>query len=159
MAVVDKYTDATANAGKSVYDASKTSGGQITQAVAIASIGASDSANSVYRVFKNVPSSVTITKLEACVTQATSVTFGVGIYKPNSGAVVSATCIGYAVALTANRKLDLATNIAAADYQKSLAELAGIDGDVNPVVDIGLKISGTMSGAPTIPVIATFLKN
>lgn len=159
MAVVDKYTNSTASADKAVYNAYDVNGQVAVSMVATYTPAAGDSANSVYRFFKDVPSN--LVPLRGAFMTSSNVSTGtceIGVYKPNSGAAADSDCLSAALSTaTASRTLDPFASIAIADSEKSLAELAGLDPSKYPVVDIGVKALSAF-GAQDLALQLTFLR-
>lgn len=158
MAVVDTYTNAIAQAGKAPYNASIVNGGETVSMVAAYTPAAGDSANSVYRFFKDVPSNLIPLDLRlATSTNVSTGTCDVGVYKAG-GAVADVDCLADGLSTaTADRALDALASVGIADKQKTLAELAGLDPSKHPTVDIGVKAIDAF-GAQAIALTGTFLQ-
>lgn len=159
MAVVDTYTNAIAEAGKAVYNASIVNGGEPISMVASYTPAAADSDASVYRYFKDVPSNLIPIDLKLMIsTGVTEGTVDVGIYKPNGGAAADADCLADGLSTaTASRTLDAMGSVAIGDAQKTLAELADLDPSVYPVVDIAVLANDAL-GAQATALKGIFLK-
>jgi len=158
MAVVDTYTNANAQAGKAPFNSSIVSGGESFSIVAAYTPAAGDSANSIYRFFKDVPSnSIPIDLGLATSSNVSTGTCHIGVYKPG-GAAADEDCLSASLSTaTASRKLDGLASVAIADKQKTLAELAGLDSSKYPTVDIAVKAL-TAFGAQAIALTGTFLQ-
>jgi len=158
MAVVDTYTNANAASGKTTFPGAIVSGGESFSIVATYSPAAGDSANSIYRFFKDVPSnSIPIDLGLATTSNVSTGTCHIGVYKPG-GAAADEDCLAASLSTaTASRKLDGLASVAIADKQKTLAELAGLDSSKYPTVDIAVKAVSAF-GAQAIALTGTFLQ-
>ena len=159
MAVVNLYTDPIANAGKGIYNAAFVNGGRLIAVDAIYTVPAADSANSVYRMFKDIDANLIPLKLELATSSNVSTgTVHCGVYYPQGGAAIDEDClVASASTATAGRALDMMASIAIGDFQKTLADLAVVDSAKYPAVDIGIKAL-TAFGAQNIALRGIFLQ-
>lgn len=135
MGLVNAYVDADLVAGK-LASASRVSGVAVFQAIQSFVVGSTDTAGSIYRIFKGIPSDSIITSLELyndALTGATSVKLG--LYDvldfDNVGAIIgtgdqfmTATDISSGTAISAAARNCL-TNLSIANREKQLWDLAG----------------------------------
>ena len=161
MAVEDKYVNADLAAGKK-SDAIASTGSKLVTFIATEETVAGDDNGSVYRFFKDVPS--TYIPLEITITTdgiTGGTDFDLGLYKVGvGGAAVDADVLmdGQTLASSLTRatghQLGLQT-VGLSDADKTLGELSG-QTEVDTSYDIALTGNTVGSGAGTITIIATF---
>ncbi len=146
MAAVDKYPSNIEVADTAYVPAAQAQGDVEVTLVQTIEVASGDDNDSIYRIFRNVPSSFVPTQFNV---ESDAITSGndwnVGLYKPNLGTVVDENILADALDLssavkgfTAKNGLDAVAieNIGV----KPLWELAGQTlGSQDPMFDIGLK--------------------
>ena len=159
MAVVDVYADANLEAGKKA-SALTSSGTNTFTVVATVAVAAGDDDGSVYRVFKDIPSSCVPVNIAVHNTAITAGTvYHVGLYKPNGGAVVEVDVLA--------ATLDLSSAATIATWNNSgmksltlgtLSDLGTLSAqtDVDAAYDIALTGATVGTAAGTIRVTGTF---
>jgi len=156
MAAVDNYT---AEANKAVYASGFVNGGKLVCLDALIETRANGEVNDVYRFAKDIDANLIPIDLWLANGALQSATCDIGIYKPEGGAVVDADALDGALSISAasNHTQGL-TDVAIADMQKSLAELAGLDPATHAHVDLGIKFTGAAQQGTKIAVKALFLQ-
>lgn len=163
MAVVDKYTDANVAVKNKTFSVLTGVGADIFHAQGQAAIAAADDDGSVYRVLKDVPASYIPSRIlitNSAITGGTS--YDIGIYNTNMGSAKAANYFmaaqTMATARTTKVAVDTLTAVIEADFNKSLAEIAG--DLVNPPLSYDLCIRANTVGtvAGTVSVFATFIQ-
>lgn len=153
MSVEDKYTDADLEAGK-LGSALFTAGQQVTIARALITVDAADDDDSVFRAFKDIPSSLVPLKMSIKNSaNAGSTDWDVGIYKTDKGAVISKDLLANGLSMAGARAIDTENNlglndVALADGTKDLSELSG-QSEPDSSYDIAFT-ANTIGGAGTI---------
>lgn len=160
MAVENKYVNAEVVAGKLTIPAAS-GHGDIIVARAIVPVAAADDNNSVYRLFKAVPSDLIPLRIDIQTTAITGGTdYDLGLYETDLGAAVDADALmdGQTMA-TASKALDGLKDVAAADALKRLWELVSPALTVKTkkaAYDLALTANTVGSAAGTIVVTAYF---
>jgi hypothetical protein len=86
-------------------------------------------------------------------------TADVGVYHTEKGAVIDVDCLADGMSTaTAGRALDAMASVGIANFQKTLADLAGIDSAIYPSVDVAVKFITTAPGAQAIALRGIFLQ-
>lgn len=156
MAVENKYVDANTVLGNTAEPGAN--GHELIQMVATVEIAAADDDGSVYRFFKNVPSSF---KPIRCTVMCDAITGGtdydLGLYATDLGAVADKDVLmdGQTLA-TASKSLNGLGIVDIADIgaKKSLAELLGLTPTTaKPSYDIALTGNTVGTGAGTVTII------
>ena len=160
MAVEDKYVDSNLAAGK-LASALNEQGTKTFTAVATVAVAAADDDGSVYRVFKNVPSSVV--PICICI-HNTAITSGtdwdVGLYKTNLGAVVDKDILADGLDLSSARTIATWNNagMTTLTLSNGTQDLGTLSAQTDPdaAYDIALTANTVGSAAGTVRVTATF---
>ena len=160
MAVENKYSDADVAAGKKASALSAYGTKQVTLVGTVA-VAAADDDGSIYRVISGVPSSLVPVNIAIHNTAITGGTdYDLGLYKPNSGAVVDADILAdgldlsSAVTIATWNNAGL-TTLSIADGAETLGELSA-QTDVDASYDIALTANTVGTAAGTVRVTATF---
>lgn len=164
MAVVDIYTNSDLQKGKLAAAANLTGNKSVT-AIATFEVGASDSANSVYRVFPDlnpclIPVDVKV--MNDAVGSAVS-DVDLGLYVGNKGPVIGKDCLYNGLDLkTAHAKgaaVDGLTAVDIANLGKPLYEIAGHTiANRKDSYDIALTVNVAPSASGTVTLIGTFIQ-
>jgi hypothetical protein len=163
MAIENKYVDAQTVAGRKTDAAYTGSGSNEIVMVATFEIAAADDDGSVYRVFKDVPSTyipTDITVVCDAITGGTS--FDLGLYKTNLGAVInknllmSAQTLATALTRATGHQLGLA-NVNIANCKDTLGTLSA-QTTIDPAYDLAVTGNTVGTAAGTVSVIARFVQ-
>lgn len=160
MAVENKYVDANLAAGK-VTSALNEQGTKTITAVATVAVASADDDGSVYRLFKNVPSSLVPVKIAVHNTAITSGSdYDLGLYAANGGAVVDKDILADGLDMSSARTIATDNNagmttVAIASGTQDLGTLSA-QTDPYASYDIALTANTVGSAAGTIRVTATF---
>ena len=160
MAVVDKYVDADLE-GDKLGSALFTNGTGATVAMATVAVAAADDDDSVYRLFKDVPSSLVPIKITIHNTAITNGTdYDLGLYKVKSGDVIDKDILADLLDMSSTRVIAAENNdglktIAIADGGEDLGKLSA-QTDIDPAYDIALTANTVGTVAGTIRVTAWF---
>ena len=174
MAVINGYVDANVAAGK-LGNAALVTGAAPIVAIQSFAIGASDSAASIYRVFKGVPSDAIILDLEVLNEAVAGVTAAlVGLYDvldfDGVGAIIGSgnqLCAGFNLSSAntiASRWATMLTAPVIADREKQLWELAaqtqapGAAGPKASAYDIGISCPAMTTNTANIAVKLTYVR-
>ena len=174
MAVINAYVDANLALGK-IGNAALISGAVEVKAIQSFTIGASDSASSVYRVFKGIPSDAIITSLKILNDAVAGVTAGlIGLYDvldfDGKGAIIGSgnqlnAGFGFNSANTiASAPAEALTAVTIANREKQLWELAaqtqapGAAGPKAPAYDICLTMPSMTTNTANICIIMTYVR-
>ena len=163
MAVVDIYANTDLENGK-LAPAAKCQGNKVVTIVTSFETGASDSANSIYRVFPDLnPCLIPIDiKIMNDATGAGNSDIDLGLYCGNKGAVIDADCFYDGLNIkTANTSSPVngLTAVDIANIGKQLYELAGHTiANRKDSYDIALTVNTAPSAAGTVTVIGTFIQ-
>lgn len=156
MPVENKYVDASTVSGLTAEPGAN--GHEVTRFIANAVIAAADDDGSIYRLFKNVPSSFRPTRITVLTDGITGGTdYELGIYQTDLGAVVSKGLFmtGQTMA-TASRTIDGLANVSVANIgnKASIAELLSLTPTTaRASYDVALTGDTVGSGAGNITVI------
>lgn len=160
MAVVDKYVDASIEAGKK-GSALNASGTQTVTVVATVAVAAADDDGSVYRLFADVPSSlvpVNICIHNDAITNGTD--YDLGLYDTNSGAVVDKDILADGLDLSSGAGVATWNNagMTAIGIENGTQDLATLSAESTPpsAYDIALTANTVGTAAGDIRVTATF---
>ncbi len=163
MAVQDKYVNSNLAAGKKSRPIASVGENQITM-VQTLEIAAADDDGSVYRFFKDVPSTyIPVSITVACDAITSGTDYDLGLYKVGvAGAVVDKDVLmdgqTLASALTRATGTQLGLgNVDLADAAKTLGVLSA-QTTVDPSYDIALTANTVGSAAGTVTIIATFVQ-
>ncbi len=163
MAVQDKYVNANLVSGKHSKAIASVGTEQITM-VQTVELAAADDDGSVYRFFKDVPSTyIPVNITVACDAITSGTDFDLGLYKVGvGGAVVDKDVLmdGQTLATALTRATGAQLGLAAvdlADAAKSLGTLSA-QTNVDPSYDIALTANTVGSAAGTVTIIATFVQ-
>lgn len=163
MAVENKYVDSLTVSTKKTKSAYAGTGDREIVIIATEEIAAGDDDGSVYRFFKNVPSSYIPTEITITCDAITSGTdFDLGLYKTDLGAVVDKDVLmdGQTLATALTRVTGHQLGLAAvniADAHKTLGELSA---QTNPFASYDIALTGNTVGsaAGTVTIIAKFVQ-
>ena len=174
MAVVNAYVDTNVVAGK-LSSAALVGGVPVIRAIQSFAIGASDSASSVYRVFKGIPSDAIVLSIKILNEAVAGVTAGlIGLYNvldfDGKGAIIGSgnqLCAGFnfsSANIIANVPAEALTAVAVANREKQLWELAsqtqapGAAGPKAPAYDICLTMASMTTNTANICVIMDYVR-
>lgn len=160
MAVVDKYVDVDLEADK-LGSALFTNGKEVTFAMATVAVAAGDDNDSVYRLFKDVPSSlvpVLIIIHNTAITNGTD--YDLGLYKINRGAVIDKDILADGLDMSSARAIATLNNaglttLNIANGGEDLGKLSA-QTDIDPAYDIALTANTVGTIAGTIRATAVF---
>lgn len=156
MAKVDVYTK---EAQKAVYASALVNGGQLVAISTKIEGGSGDAADSVYRFAKDIDSNLIPFKLWVSTPAIAGATAKIGIFKPNTGAVIDADVLDASIDLATEKKnIEGLTAVATGSQQKTLADLGNFNAGDYPAVDLGLTVSGAAAAGKVIDVTGLFLK-
>jgi hypothetical protein len=163
MAVENKYVDSLIVSGKKTTAPFAGTGSEEIVMVATFETAAADDDGSIYRVFKEVPSTYIPTEINiACDTITAGTDWDLGLYKTNLGAVVvkdnlmNGQTLATALTRATGHQLGLAA-VNIADVKSSLATLSAQSNPDN-AYDIALTANTVGSAAGTVTVIAKFVQ-
>ena len=174
MAVVNAYVDANVSAGK-LGSAALVGGVPVIKAIQSFAIGASDSASSVYRVFKGIPSDAIVLSIKILNEAVAGVTAGlIGLYNvldfDGKGAIIGSgnqLSAGFAFSSAntiASAPAEALTVVSIANREKSLWELAsqtqypGAAGPKAPAYDICITMVSMTTNSANICVELTYVR-
>jgi len=166
MAVRDIYTDPNAEAGK-IHDTSKVSGCETLTVVGVFETLATDTAATVYRLFKDIPGNVIPKVFEIyndAIAGATDL--DIGVYKVDKGVVVDKDLFADGLDISAGNAIGSPANglsaIGIDALNKSIKELveASLSTTLkDEVYDICITTNADITGAGTIAARLEYIKN
>lgn len=162
MAVENKYVGANEAAGK-LEKSALSSGSESIVIIKTFEVAAADDDGSVYRVFKEVPSSYIPVQIDILCDAITNGTdYDLGLYKTGLGAVVDKDVLmdGQTLATALTRATGQGLGLGAvdrADATKTLGQLSA-QTNVDAAYDIALTANTVGSAAGTVTVIAHFVQ-
>lgn len=163
MAVENKYVDSLIVAGKKTGPALAGPGTDVIAMVATFEVAAADDDGSVYRVFKNVPSSYIPLQVTIATDGLTGGTdWDLGVYKTDLGAVVDKDILmdGQTLASALTRATGHQLGLGAVNIDAVKSTLATLSGQTTPDVayDVALTANTVGTAAGTVTVIAEFVQ-
>ncbi len=162
MAVVDKYANASVEAGTRVLNLFGR-GEKTTVSRQIVAVAAADDDGSVYRVLKGIPTKSRIQKIEILNSAITAGTdYDLGFYKTDKGAVIDKDVLmdgqSFATAHAVGEEVQGNSNVALTDMTKTIGELLGLDFNDSPSsVDLCLTANTVGTAAGTIVMTVTLI--
>jgi hypothetical protein len=162
MAVENKYVDSSFVAGKKAPAYTVGSGGDSFSLVATFEVAVADDDGSIYRIFPNVPANAILTELSiACDAITNGTDWDAGLYKTNSGAVITKDVFmnGQTLASALTRATGHQLGLGALNVDAVKSTLATLSGQTNPdeAYDIALTANTVGSAAGTVSVFASFV--
>lgn len=162
MAVENKYVNADIVAGRRTESVFTGIGAKVVALIAEVAISAADDDGSIYRLFKDIPSTYVPFAIDLESTAITGGTdYDLGLYKTNLGAVVDKDCLmdgqTFATALTPATGSGL--GLGARGIANSLKNLGDLSGQTKPdgAYDLCLTANTVGTAAGTVVVRAIFV--
>lgn len=163
MPVENKYVDSLIVAGKKTGPSFTGAGERELTMIATFEVAAADDDGSIYRVFKDVPSSLIPTEISiACDAITGGTDYELGLYRTNLGAVINKGVFmtGQTLATALTRATGHQLGLAAVDIANVKSTLAQLSGQTNPdtAYDIAVTADTVGTAAGTVTVIAKFVQ-
>lgn len=163
MPIENKYVDSLVVAGKKTGPSFAGSGERELTMIATFEVAAADDDGSIYRVFKDVPSSLIPTEISiACDAITGGTDYELGLYRTNLGAVISKGVFmtGQTLATALTRATGHQLGLAAVDIANVKSTLAQLSGQTTPdtAYDIAVTADTVGTAAGTVTVIAKFVQ-
>lgn len=163
MPIENKYVDSLVVAGKKTGPSFAGAGERELTMIATFEVAVADDDGSIYRVFKDVPSSLIPTEISiACDAITGGTDYELGLYRTNLGAVISKGVFmtGQTLATALTRATGHQLGLAAVDIANVKSTLAQLSGQTTPdtAYDIAITADTVGTAAGTVTVIAKFVQ-